>query len=261
MALFWILVSTFCVSCLSLVGIFVLYLKGKKPGRALMSLVALSTGAMLGNSIFHLLPEAIETGETVGLSLFQTFLIVTGAFVLSFIFEQAFSIHHCHSTSHHGSAKPSHHCHTDIKPFAHLVLWGDLIHNFIDGLIVAAAFIVSPALGLTTVLAVALHEIPQELGDFAVLVYGGYSKRRALLLNYLSATSIIFGGIVGYMLSSSFTTFAPFLLPFAAGSFLYIATSDLLPELKHEENIFEAILHVAVFLLGLGMMIGFALME
>jgi len=257
----WIILSTVVVSLISLAGIFILYKKGKRPGRGLLALVALSTGAMLGNSIFHLLPEAIETGEMAGMTLFQTLAILTGAFVLSFVLEQAFSVHHCHSSAHHGNEKPVHQCGKNIKPYAHLILWSDVVHNFIDGLIIAAAFMVAPALGFTTVLAIALHEIPQELGDFAVLVYGGYTKRRALVLNFFSATSVIAGGVAGYTLASGMTAFVPFLLPFAAGSFLYIAASDLLPELKHEERVSETVLHIGIFLFGLVMMIGFGMME
>lgn len=261
MTFVWILLATAAIALCSLAGIAFLFFRGKRPGRIVLALVALSTGAMLGNAIFHLLPEAIETGEAAGMPLFNTLLILTGAFVLSFLFEQAFSVHHCHSTAHHGSDKPAHHCHAEVKPFAHLVLWSDAVHNIIDGLIIATAFIVSPALGITTALAVALHEIPQELGDFAVLVYGGYKKRRALLLNFLAATTVVLGGVAGYFLTSVVTNMVPFLLPFAAGSFLYVAASDLLPELKHDEKVGETVLHVVIFLIGLGLMIAFAGLE
>lgn len=261
MTLLWIVLATTAIALCSLVGIAFLFFRGKRPGRMVLALVALSTGAMLGNAVFHLLPEAIETGEATGLPLFHTLLILTGAFVLSFLFEQAFSIHHCHSTAHHGSDKAVHHCHSAVKPFAHLVLWSDVVHNFIDGLIIATAFIVSPTLGITTALAVALHEIPQELGDFAVLVFGGYKKHRALWLNFLTATTVVAGGIAGYFLTSTVSNMVPFLLPFAAGSFLYVAASDLLPELKHDEEVGETVLHVAIFILGLGAMIGFAMLE
>lgn len=261
MTIVWILLATACIALLSLVGVVFLFVRGKRPGSGTLALVALSAGAMLGNAIFHLLPEALETGEASGLSMTQTLLVLTGGFVLSFLFEQGFSLHHCHSASHHGSDKPSHPCHSDIKPFAPLVLWSDAVHNFIDGLIVAASFAVSPVLGVTTTLAVALHEVPQELGDFAVLVYGGYKKRLALALNLLSASTVVVGGIAGYFLAASVEGAIPFLIPFAAGSFLYIAAADLLPELKHDERPSESGLHIIVFLIGLAMMIGFAALE
>jgi zinc and cadmium transporter len=261
MTLVLIILATIAIASLSPIGILTLFFREKRPGGGLLMLVALSTGAMLGNAIFHLLPEALETGEAAGVSLFQTLLVLTGAFVLSFMFEQLFAWHHCHSAAHHGNEQPTLHCHREIKPFAHLVLWSDVVHNFIDGLIIATAFIVSPALGVTTAIAVALHEVPQELGDFAVLVYSGYAKRRALFLNFLSATTVIAGGVVGYLLSSSVSGSVAFLLPFAAGSFLYVASSDLLPELKHDEKFSDTALHFCIFLFGLLLMIGFALTE
>lgn len=256
-----VVVATSAIALLSLTGIAFLFLGGRKPGRWLLSLVALSTGAMLGNAVFHLLPESIESGELAGLDLMQTLLVLVGGFVLSFLFEQAFSAHHCHSDAHHGSEVPSHHCHEEIRPFAPLVLWTDALHNFIDGLIIAASFSVSPALGVTTTLAVALHEVPQELGDFAVLVYGGYRRKRALALNFLSASTVVVGGVAGYYLASGVSSAIPILLPFAAGSFLYVAAADLLPELKHDEDARETALHVTIFLLGLAMMYLFAGME
>lgn len=261
MTLFSIVLATAAVALLSLVGILTLFVKGKKPGRGTLALVALSTGAMLGNAIFHLLPEAIESGEAAGIPLMQTLVVLVGGFVLSFLFEQGFSLHHCHSTSHHGNGSSPDRCHSDIKPFAPLVLWSDAVHNFIDGLIVAASFAVSPALGVSTALAVALHEIPQELGDFAVLVYGGYKRKRALVLNLLSALTIVLGGVAGYFLASTVGGVIPFLIPFAAGSFLYVAAADLLPELKHDEKFSETALHVLVFLGGLALMYWFALSE
>ena len=153
-------------------------------------------------------------------------LLFVGAFVVSFLFERIFFWHHCHSASHHGHQKPVLHCEKNVKPYAPLILVSDTVHNFIDGLIIAAAFFVSPALGITTMIAIALHEVPQELGDFAVLVHGGYSKHRALWLNLTSASSVIIVGIVGYFFTMSVEYAVPVLLPFAAGGFLYIAASD-----------------------------------
>jgi len=261
MTLISILAATTLIATVSIIGITLFYFKESKLSKFLLSLVALSAGAMLGNSLFHLLPEAIEEAEIIGMSLSTTLLILTGGFVLAFLFEQLFAWHGCHTASHHDGKDPGYHCHREEKPFAHLVLLSDGVHNFIDGLILAAAFLVSPALGITTTIAIALHEVPQELGDYAVLVYGGYKKSKALLFNFLAASTVVLGGVAGFFLAGSVENTIPILLPFAAGSFLYIAAADLLPELKHDEKIRETALHFCIFLLGLLLMIGFAQFE
>lgn len=258
MILLQIILATFLVALLSLIGMFLIYLKSRSLNKILLALVALSAGAMFGNSIFHLLPEAISEAEVAGMSLLTVMIILTIGFVLSFLFETVFSWHHCHRATHSGEEEPTFHCHHEVKPFSQLILYSDAIHNFIDGLIIAAAFIVEPALGVATTIAVALHEVPQELGDFAVLIYGGYKKKRALILNFLAASTVLVGGIAGFFLTSVVDTAVPILLPFAAGSFLYIAAADLLPELKHDEKIKETLFHFFVFLFGLLIMIGFA---
>ena len=140
-------------------------------------------------------------------------------------------------------------------PFSYLILVSDGIHNFIDGLIIAASFVVSFPIGIATTLAVVLHEIPQEIGDFGVLIYGGIKKVRALFLNFLSAIFAIFGGFLGFLLSEKIGESIVFLLPFAAGTFIYIASSDLLPEIKHKESLKKSLIHFFVFLLGIILML------
>jgi zinc and cadmium transporter len=129
------------------------------------------------------------------------------------------------------------------------------VHNFIDGLVIAASFISSYHLGIVTTLAVALHEIPQELGDFGVLVYGGFGKARALAFNFASAITAILGGIVGYFAYSILQASIVYLLPFAAGNFIYIAAADLIPEIKHQVSLRRSIIHFCVFLVGIGIML------
>ena len=140
-------------------------------------------------------------------------------------------------------------------PFSYLILVSDGIHNFIDGLIIAASFVVSFPIGIATTLAVALHEIPQEIGDFGVLIYGGIKRIQALFLNFLSAVLAIFGGFFGFLLSGKIGDSVVFLLPFAAGTFIYIASSDLLPEIKHKESFKRTLIHFFVFLLGIFLML------
>lgn len=252
MSLIYILISTLVIAALSLCGILVLTFMKKHTHASVLALVALSAGAMFGNAFLHLLPEAIELSQTGIIDLFTVMLLVVGSFVASFLFEQFFFWHHCHSEET---------CEPTQKPYAHLVLYSDAIHNFIDGLIIAAAFVVSVPLGVATTLAIALHEIPQELGDFAVLVHGGFSKTRAAIFNGLAALTVVLGGIVGFILAGSVDLAVPVLLPIAAGGFIYIAAADLLPELRHNNTRAGIPLYFLVFLTGLAIMIVTAMME
>ncbi|TAL50788.1 ZIP family metal transporter [Patescibacteria group bacterium] len=251
-----ILIATSLIALLSLSGIIILTTLKKHVHADMLALVALSAGAMLGNAFFHLLPEAIELSEEGLIALFTIMLLIVGSFVASFLFEQFFSWHHCHNTDR---------CEPTEKPFAHLVLYSDAIHNFIDGLIIAASFSVSPALGIATTAAIALHEIPQELGDFAVLLHGGFSKSRAAIYNALAALTVVVGGVVGFLISDSVEWAVPVLIPIAIGSFLYISAADLLPELRHDASHggtrSSIPLHFLVFLTGLIIMIVTAMME
>jgi len=130
-------------------------------------------------------------------------------------------------------------------------LIGDTIHNFTDGLIIAASFITNFHLGIVTTLAIAFHEIPQEIGDFGVLLYSGFKKSKALILNFLAALTVVFGGIVGYFISAYLELFTIFLLPLAAGGFIYIASSDLIPEIRKEEDLKKSLLTLLIFLIGI----------
>jgi len=134
-------------------------------------------------------------------------------------------------------------------------LIGDAVHNFIDGLIIAATFITSIPLGIATTLTIAFHEIPQEIGDFGVLLYSGFDRKKALLSNFLVACIAIAGGIVGYYLSMYIDHFVSYLLPFAAGGFIYIAASDLMPEIRKEQSLKKTIASFGFFLIGIGILI------
>lgn len=218
---------------------FTLILKKELLNNILLGLVALSTGALLGGAFLHLLPEATrEKGADLAI-----FLYLLLGFSIFFMLEQFLHWRHQHTAT------------PQIKPFSYLILVSDAAHNFIDGLIIAASFITSFYLGVVTTLAVALHEIPQELGDFAVLVYGGFSKKRALFFNFITALTAILGGVVGYLASSIMQTSIIYLLPFAAGNFIYIAAADLIPEIKHQTSLRRAVIHFVVFLIGIGIML------
>jgi zinc and cadmium transporter len=234
-----ILVATFIVSLISLVGILTLFLKKDFLNKALLVLVALSAGGLLGGAFLHLLPEAVEeAGDTL-----NVFLYLLLGFCLFFVLEQFLRWRHEHGTVH------------QVQPFSYLILISDSVHNFVDGLIIAASFIASFQIGIVTTLAVALHEIPQELGDFGVLIYGGFSRARALTFNYISAVTAIVGGVIGYYLSSLMQGSAIYLLSFAAGNFIYIAAADLIPEIKHTTNLKRSALHFGTFLVGLALML------
>jgi len=224
---------------MSLAWVFALVVKESLLQKILLSLVGFSAGALAGGAFLHLLPEALEE-----LKPGETFLYALAGFTLFFFMERLFYWRHCHEGK------------CDVHAFTYLNLIGDGFHNFIDGLVIAASFITSVPLGIATSIAVASHEIPQEIGDFGVLVYGGFSKYKALLFNLLSALTAVLGGIIGFYLSSVISGFAPVLLPVTAGGFIYIAASDLIPELHKEKNNYKANMAFVLFVLGLVFMWG-----
>jgi len=235
----WILISTFLISLISFVGALTLFLKENVLNRILLLFVAFSAGSLIGGAFLHLIPESIKGIESED-SILKIFLYLIFGFCTFFILEQFLMWHHHHTTQH-----------PEIMPFSYLILFSDGLHNFIDGLIIAGSFMISFSMGMVTSLAVALHEIPQEIGDFAVLVYGGVKKAKALFLNFISATLAILGGIIGFLLFQKTGEGVLFLLPFTAGSFIYIAASDLIPQIKEEYNLSAAPSHLAAGPLGL----------
>jgi len=246
MALAWILGSTFLISLIAWIGILTLFLRTELLDRLLLALVALAAGGLIGGAFLHLLPRAIrEYGRADTLPLFLYLLV---GFCLFYVLEQFIHWHHHHATDH------------DREPVTYLVLVSDTIHNFIDGLVVAGAFLLGVDVGVVTAAAIALHEIPQEIGDFGVLVYGGFDRRRALLLNYLTQSSVILGGLVGYAVAGRIAGLPTVLLPFAAGNFVYIAASDLIPEIKRETDVREAGAYFLVFVTGIVLMLGIKLL-
>jgi len=205
--------------------------------KILLPLVALAAGTLLGGALLHMIPATIEKSGNQ-LSVYLWALL---GFTLFLALEQFLHWHHCHRT-------PSEH-----RPLTYLILVADGVHNFIGGLAVAGAFLIDVRVGVSTWLAAAAHEVPQELGDFGILIHGGWKKGRALLYNLLSALTFLLGGLVAY--SASFTFDVTFLLPFAAGNFIYIAAADLIPEIKHEENATQNIIHFLSFLFGLALLL------
>jgi zinc and cadmium transporter len=230
------------------VGSLALFLKEELLDRILLVLVAFSAGGLIGGAFLHLLPEAVSEVEGAPSATFNLFSYLIFGFCLFFVLEQF--IKWCHE--HYGIHQK--------KPMSYLVLISDLVHNFIDGLVIAGSFIVGFPLGIVTTFAIALHEIPQEIGDFGILVYGGFRKKRALIWNYISAVTVIFGGIAGYYLSALIEGTAVLLLPFAAGNFIYIAASDLIPEIKHGEDVKRNLVHFFAFMVGILLMFAIKLL-
>ena len=179
--LVWIVVVTFLISLVAFIGALALFLREKILNKILLVFVAFSAGALIGGAFFHLIPEAIHEIGVDEMSIFVIFSCLLVGFCTFFVLEQLICWHHHHATSH-----------PKIMPFSYLILISDGIHNFIDGLVIAASFMINFQIGIVTTLAIAFHEIPQEIGDFGVLVYGGFKKARALILNYLTLLGIFF---------------------------------------------------------------------
>jgi zinc and cadmium transporter len=237
---FYSIICVIIVSLISLIGIFALSIKEKFLRRYLSFLVSLAVGALLGDAFIHLIPEAFNKGGN------QTLIsvgIIVGIFIF-FVLEKILHWHHHHDLENHSS-----------HPLGSLVFVSDGIHNFIDGLIIGTSFLAGIDIGIATTIAVILHEIPQEIGDFGILLHAGYTRMRALWLNFLSALLAVLGVIVSFLLGEFATTFEYLLLPLAAGGFIYIAMSDLIPELQKVKEIKYSLIQLAIIATGVGSMI------
>jgi zinc and cadmium transporter len=239
----WINVGGIAMSLLALSGSLTLLLPKRSYERLVPPLVALAAGTLLGGALLHLLPEAVEA---MGNEL-EVYLWLVGGFLSFFVLEQFLHWHHCHRADH------------QHEPLGYLVLVADGVHNFIGGLAVAGAFLVDVRVGLVTWVVAAAHEVPQELGDFGILVHAGWSKARALLFNFASALTFLVGGWVAYALAGRFEV--TWLLPFAAGNFVYIAAADLIPELTGYPEAARKALLSGMFVLGLGLLVVVAVLS
>ncbi|MFZ5535530.1 MAG: ZIP family metal transporter [Patescibacteria group bacterium] len=235
MTQWYAIVSVIVVSLISLTGVSLISLRKKELSALITYALAFSSGVMLGATFFDLLPESVEVFPE------GAFTWVLGGFVAFFALEKLLSWHH------HVEGRHVH----EEKPFAYLTLLGDAIHNFVDGAVIAGAYLVSVPLGITTTVAVIAHEIPHELSDFMILLHGGFSRAKALLYNFLSATTAILGAVLVLFLSGQVEVFEQYMLPIAAGNFLYIVASDLIPELLTKRKGIESVVQLALMLLGL----------
>jgi zinc and cadmium transporter len=238
----WIytLSAVIIVSLVSLSGILTLALRMELLKKILLFLVSLSAGVLLCGAFFHLIPAAAEAS---GFTPFLAICILIGLITFLFL-ERVICWRHCHVPT------SDEHPH----PFAIMNLVGDGFHNVIDGMIIAGSFLVSVPLGISTTLAVILHEIPQEIGDFGVLVHGGFGRFKALMMNFAAAGGAILGAVTILLLNMKVEALTAFLIPLTAGGFIYIASSDLIPEMKKEPEPAKAFLQIFTLLLGLGIM-------
>jgi zinc and cadmium transporter len=220
------------------VGIFTLSLKDSLLEKIIFGLIGFSAGALIGSAFLHILPEVLERVKS-GAVFYYVILGILAFFLL----ERYFHWRHCHEDA------------CALHAFTYLNLIGDSLHNFIDGMVIAASFVVSIRLGVATTLAIILHEIPQELSDFGVLVYGGFGKVKALCYNFISALTAMLGAVTGYFILGANAHLSNFLLPFTAGGFIYIATCDLIPEIHKEKNFRRSTWAFVAFLLGIAFMV------
>lgn len=239
--LFYSLGSVLVISLFSILVIYWLISSIPSFGRLITPLVSLAVGSLLGDAFIHLLPEA---NETIAAQNIVPLLTILGI-LLFFSIEKFVRWHHCHDPD----------CSEDRSIIVPVSLIGESIHNFIDGVVIAGSYIISPQLGLATSLAVLLHEIPQEVGDFGIYTHQGLSLKKALNLNLLSATTSILGVIVTFIIGSSIESFIPYILPVTAGGFIYLAASDLIPELhEHKGRSINSLAQILFLLLGVVLM-------
>jgi zinc and cadmium transporter len=243
----WVLslLSVLVVSLVSLLGLLTLSADEARVKRLAGVLMSFAVGALLGDAFIHLIPEIFAAGPpTLGPSL-----LVLGGILLFFVVEKL--LRH-----HHGTLHAHHHDHEGARPeLAAINLIGDAVHNFIDGVLIAASYLASPTLGLATTVAVLLHEIPQEFGDFGVLIHSGLGVRKALRLNLASASVSILGAAVALLLGAfAGRAITAVLLPVAAGGFVYIAAADLIPELQHDRSLRALLQQASLIAAGIAVM-------
>ena len=247
------IIAVLAISLISLTGLVTLGMSTQFLKKALPFLVSLAVGALFGDAFVHLIPHALEEvpGETI------IPLCILLGIVLFFALEKFLRWQHTHDLPGELEVDLAHggHSHDEhpIKPVGPIVLIGDALHNLIDGIIIGAGFLISPEVGIATTIAIALHEIPQEICDFAILLHAGFSKKKALLFNFVSALSSVLGLFLVFALADV-ESMTPMLSAVAAGGFIYIAGSDLVPELHEETSTAKSIQQLIAMLLGIGMM-------
>ncbi len=234
------IVSVIVVSLISLIGILALLLN-RDVNKITFLLVSFAVGGLFGDAFIHLLPESFENIEN---NLEIALLVLVGIFIF-FILEKVLRWRHSHTLQ---TKKKK------IHPVVTMNLVGDAVHNLIDGMVIGASYMVNIPLGMTTTLAIVLHEIPQEMGDFGILLHGGISVKRALVFNFLSAATAIIGTVLSLTIGPHIQGYTVALVPITAGGFIYIAGSDLIPELQQDVKMSRSLLQFGLIVLGIGIM-------
>lgn len=234
------LLAAILVSLISLIGIFFLFIKTSYLQKMTLFFVSFAIGGLLGDAFIHLIPQSFEKLNNISTSL----LIIVGILIF-FIIEKFLRWRHCHDLQ----------CIEHPKNLATINLVGDTVHNLIDGMIIAASFMVAIPVGISTTLAVILHEIPQEIGHFGIFIHSGLSIKKSLIYNFLSAIASILGVVLTFLLGTHLTNFSISLIPITAGGFIYLAASDLIPELhRHEQKISHSLFQLFFIILGVALM-------
>jgi zinc and cadmium transporter len=238
------LLSVLVVSLISLIGILFIFFSEKRLAKVSFIFVGLAVGALFGDVFIHLLPEIFhDSARSTELALVVLFSIV-----ILFSIEKFLHWHHQHDPE-------------SAHPVGYMSLVGDGVHNGLDGILIGASYLVSIPIGVATTIAVILHEIPQEIGEFGILIHAGFSRAKALLFNFLSALMAVVGVIVSFILSSRIGEYSDWMVAFAAGSFIYIAGSDLVPELQKEGGIKKSLAQLGMMILGIIIMLLLTLVE
>ncbi len=248
MTLFWILLFTFLgsVGSLLIAGIF-LFFRETVQKKVIFALVAYGTGVLLTGALISLIPEAITYFSEQGISdgIERTLGTVLIGILICFLLEKLIMMHHCHNTS----------CDFHKKSTASMILIGDSLHNFVDGVLIAAAFIVSFPVGVAVSVSIIIHEIAHEIADFGILLHSGYSKKKALCYNLLASLTAFLGAILGYFFLREVSEYVPYVMAISAASFIYIALVDLAPELHNRFELAHCLEQFVLMLLGVGTML------
>jgi zinc and cadmium transporter len=238
----YIILFTLVGSVGGLIGGIILFLKGEFAQKISHFLASFAAGILLGAAFFDLLHEAVHEGEEIGVNIFPWALLGIVSF---FLLERFLHFHH-HEQFHTEEKK--------TKAILPLIIFGDTVHNFMDGIVIAATFMVNIPLGIATSLSVFAHEIPQEIGDFGLMLSKGMKPKRIIFVNILSALAALLGAMITYLLGDVLKGFTPMILAMTAGFFIYIASSDLIPEIHHEKRKGFAIAQSALLVAGIFVM-------
>lgn len=246
-----VIAASLLVSFCSFSGLFVLWIPPERLQRITPYLISLAVGVLLGDAFIHLIPDAVARQGSLSTVCFMVLL----GMILFFVLEKVVRWRHDHRINFPPSEQ------NDIQPIAKMNLVGDAVHNFVDGILIAGSFLVDPVIGATTTFAIIVHEVPQEIGDVGALIYGGFSPKQAVLYNFYGSLSVVLGAIFTLILSQTAESSLVFLLPIAAGGFIYIATTDMMPALHQYSTLSHLFGQTTILAIGIGFMQSIVMLE